>query len=378
MAVFILLTLPCWPAFAQTATVSSVIPSSGVQGATVPITLTGTGFLSGDIRLRVSGAGVVVISIRVLDDTHLNAVLILSGAAGTRTIGVETSAGPSNTVAFKITQSPLDSASELFVEHFSGSNGGPGYTDGVGLQARFLSPGQMWGNSQTVYILASKAIRKMDLATARVETVGGLSSHYLRGIWGDGRAMYVVDGDTVNKIDLSSGQVTTIAANLRPAEGLWGDGTYLYFPTLNSVSRIDIATGNVTTLAGSFNFLTSIWGDAGFLYVTDENGLRQINTATGEVRTIATIADEPVQGVLVPRRYFHPAPRSKTPGHSHSAYRPSNRRRHLRAISRIRGHGVASLRFRQVWPSRIRPARPRRSNWNCLQCPDRTSEAPAI
>jgi len=99
----------------------SVTPSSGIQGATIAVTLTGSGFLSGQTSLSVNRPGIQIRNVRVLDPAHVNAILIVSAEPGTYQLGVGTREGPSNTVPFEVKPSPLDAATELRVEHFVGA-----------------------------------------------------------------------------------------------------------------------------------------------------------------------------------------------------------------------------------------------------------------
>ncbi|PYS18134.1 MAG: hypothetical protein DMG11_33930, partial [Acidobacteria bacterium] len=86
-------------------TLNSVTPSSGFQGATLNLTITGSGFASSGATVRI-GAGVTVNSIRVVDANSIVANVTLLGDPGIRTITVESS-GTSNSLPFEILSSPL-------------------------------------------------------------------------------------------------------------------------------------------------------------------------------------------------------------------------------------------------------------------------------
>lgn len=92
----------------QTPTLSSVSPSSGVQGTTVSVTLTGTHFLTGATTVAVSGADVTVSNVNVVSTTSLTADFAISSSAalGARTVTVTTSGGTSGTESFTVNPPP--------------------------------------------------------------------------------------------------------------------------------------------------------------------------------------------------------------------------------------------------------------------------------
>jgi hypothetical protein len=84
-------------------TLSSISPSSGTQGATVPVTLTGTDFVSG-AAVNVSGSGVTVSNVSAVSTTQLTATFTIASnaSAGTVNVTVTTPAGTSGSVPFGI------------------------------------------------------------------------------------------------------------------------------------------------------------------------------------------------------------------------------------------------------------------------------------
>lgn len=85
-------------------TLTSVSPGSGLQGATVNATLTGTNFVTGNTTVTVSGTGVTVSNVTVNSATSLTAdFTIASGATtGARTVHVTTPTGNSGTRTFNV------------------------------------------------------------------------------------------------------------------------------------------------------------------------------------------------------------------------------------------------------------------------------------
>lgn len=84
-------------------------PSTGVDGATVPVTLTGSGFLGLDLgvatTLTISGTLVTISNIVVVNDTTITADFIIDPAAATtaRNVTVITTQGASNPLPFTVT-----------------------------------------------------------------------------------------------------------------------------------------------------------------------------------------------------------------------------------------------------------------------------------
>jgi FtsP/CotA-like multicopper oxidase with cupredoxin domain len=84
-------------------TLTSIAPTAGMRGTTVPITLTGT-LLTGATAVTASGTGVTASLLTVVNDTQVTASLTIAATAGTGThnITVTTPAGTTNSVAFTV------------------------------------------------------------------------------------------------------------------------------------------------------------------------------------------------------------------------------------------------------------------------------------
>ena len=78
-------------------------PAIGVQGASVPVTLTGTNFVSG-ATVAVSNPGVAVGSVTVVSDKRITATLTIGATAalGAANMTVTTSAGTSAAAVFTV------------------------------------------------------------------------------------------------------------------------------------------------------------------------------------------------------------------------------------------------------------------------------------
>jgi hypothetical protein len=106
---------------AQAPTLASLSPAQGVQGTTVPVTLTGSRFIAG-ATVNVSGAGVVATNVVVTSPTSISANLVInsSAAVGARAVFVATANGTSGTQNFTVTASaPVESWSNWLLQHGS-------------------------------------------------------------------------------------------------------------------------------------------------------------------------------------------------------------------------------------------------------------------
>lgn len=95
------------PGAPDTPTLTAVSPSSGVQGSTVAVTLTGTNFVDG-ATVAVSGEGVTVSDVVIASATSITATLTIDAgaAAGARNVTVTTAGGTTGAQSFTITELP--------------------------------------------------------------------------------------------------------------------------------------------------------------------------------------------------------------------------------------------------------------------------------
>ena len=84
-------------------TLNSMSPNSGVQGQSVPVTLTGTNFVAG-ATINLSGAGITVSSTTVVSATQITATFTIAAnaATGAQNITVTTSGGTSGAQTFTV------------------------------------------------------------------------------------------------------------------------------------------------------------------------------------------------------------------------------------------------------------------------------------
>ncbi len=225
------------------------------------------------------------------------------------------------------------------VSTVAGIAGTIGSDDLVGTLAKFYQPnGVTTDGKGNLYITDywNHIIRKMELATGKVETFAGVKGiggsantadgpptfYSPNAITSDGDFLYVTDANfTVRKINILDRTVTTLAglagnsgsvdhvtgsdARFNQLNGITNDAKYLYVTdSSNTIRWIDKVSGTVKTLAGSsgsvgsddgigsaarFNLPTRITCDGPNLYVCDFNNrtVRVIDIATGKVERIA-------------------------------------------------------------------------------------------
>jgi cellulose 1,4-beta-cellobiosidase len=84
-------------------TLTTITPTSGLHGATVPVTFTGAN-LTGATTVTVSGSGITVNSIAVVNPTTVTANFVIASTASltARTVSVTTPIGTTGTVSFTV------------------------------------------------------------------------------------------------------------------------------------------------------------------------------------------------------------------------------------------------------------------------------------
>ncbi len=329
-------------------TLTSISPSSGVQGTTLAVTFTGTGFIPGATAIVTPATGIVVTSVNVVTSNSLTAMIVPTGLAGSYALAVATLGGTSGTASFTINSNTLGPADLLAVTHLAGSPGGDGSFDGAGSAARLSSPMGVWADASTIYVADTynNTIRQISRSTGVVTTLAGSPGQtgfqdgigtaaqfdYPTAIWGDAINLYVADtyNEAIRIVNRATASVTTLAggnygaadgtgpaARFNGPQGIWGDGTTLYVAdTYNdTIRKIVIATGQVTTFAGlagfqeswdgngsgaRFYYPSGIWGDGTNLFVADltNSTIRKIvingavvTTFAGSARIFGSVDD---------------------------------------------------------------------------------------
>lgn len=223
---------------------------------------------------------------------------------------------------------------------FAGQPGQGGTADGNGTTARISGAGVLTANATHLFMAeeASRRIRRVNVATALVETIAGDGSQgstdaaiglnasfgSLEALATDGSTVWVADG--ANRVIRAMSATAPYAVTTAVGSGIQGymDGNgaavqfdgirgltyfkgyvYLLDPTAATLRRYDPATGDVITLAGTPYMTGQVDGfgmnarfisprymvsdGSGMLFIADTNGnqIRAYNTVTTEVTTFA-------------------------------------------------------------------------------------------
>ena len=186
---------------AATPTLTLVTPNTGTQGRSVPVTLTGTNFVSG-ASVAVSNPGVTVNNAVVVSATQITATLSIASAAavGNANVSVTTAGGTTGTVVFTVL--PVPTISGLSQTTCAGgaqiviSGSGFGATQGTGavwLGSNYATV-VSWSDTQVTAVVASNS----QSGTARIRQ---------GGVWSNAVALSVT---------------TATIANVTPASALPG------------------------------------------------------------------------------------------------------------------------------------------------------------
>ncbi|HKD05319.1 MAG TPA: IPT/TIG domain-containing protein [Bryobacteraceae bacterium] len=98
----------------NTPTLSSISPSSGAQGTSVSVTLTGTNLVS-PATINIAGTGVSATNVTLVSGTSITAtfVIAVSAATGAHNVSVTTTNGTTATLPFNVTPPPPPTLSSI-------------------------------------------------------------------------------------------------------------------------------------------------------------------------------------------------------------------------------------------------------------------------
>ncbi len=180
------------------------------------------------------------------------------------------------------------------VTTFAGQTGVIGHTDGTGTAAVFSEPFGITNDGTNLYVTDNGCIRKVEIATAKVTTIAGVSTQTQGHVDGTGTAARF--GQIIG--------ITTDGTNLYVVDPIFVSGA-IAMPMAGTIRKIVISTGEVTTIAGSttvigttngigtaatFSYPSSITTDGVNLYITEQGAseIRKIVISTGEVSKVAS------------------------------------------------------------------------------------------
>ncbi len=294
-----------------------ISPNHADLGTSVSVRLSGANFVPDATAVSISGSGIVVDNIHVLDSSNLTATLRVSPSAeiGRRDVAIATPFGTSYVQAFTVHLPTLTSSS------ITSGHAGLAYTitlTGTG----FIE------NGTTVSIGSLPQLTEVSVdsstqlsATVRIpaRTTPGVYRLYVTTALGqsnhlDFTVLPAVPGvPTQMEVDFFVGDLQRGAADgvrqssrFNQPSSVWGNRAALYVTDTgnHTIRKIERTTGAVSTFAGSaedsgfvdgprevarFQHPDGIWGDGVNLYVTDtgNHAVRRIDLASGAVTTLS-------------------------------------------------------------------------------------------
>jgi sugar lactone lactonase YvrE len=200
---------------------------------------------------------------------------------------------------------------------------------GEGLEPHFNLPTQIASDGTFLFVAdtGNSTIRKIDLASKKVSTIGGQAGtdgkddgpatkstyNHPRGIATDGKFVYVADtaNQLIRKIDLSSAATTTFAgqagvqgmqdgvgaaATFNNPEALACDGINLYLADSDNqaIRKIALADGTVSTITqvnGHIGSGITVTKDGSTVYFSDttSNAVQRLDVASKNVTPLAPL-----------------------------------------------------------------------------------------
>jgi len=237
-------------AFTVTAapTLTSISPTTGVQGTNVPVTLTGTNF-AGTATVNVSGSGVTVSNVQVVSATQITANFGIAANAvvGGDTVTVTSSGVTTNGVTFTVTAAPTLTS----ISPASGAQGANVPVTLTGTNFAANSTVNVSGSGVTVsnvqVVSATQITATFGIAANA--TLGGYTVSVTSSGMNSNGAMFTVTSAMVpvlNSLSPASGgagnsvPVTLIGANFIAGATLSSTNSALSFSNVNVVSGTQI------------------------------------------------------------------------------------------------------------------------------------------
>jgi hypothetical protein len=289
----------------STATISNILPKSGVPGTQVTITGSGFGATQGSGQAWLGTANAVVQS---WSDTQIIAVVAIGSMSANAQVlqnGVMTNAVPFSVTSLSITNITPNSGAAGTTITITGSGFGSTQGNGTVLIGGTNGEVMSWNDTQIVALVAPNAVT----GVARVEQ---------NGIWSNAVSFTVPSsGDDVvslapDTLSLIVGQTYTIQAENASGQPVTGLNWTSSNPNIVTLSTDDpplltaVAAGHVTITAGSASadiivtYLTQpgtpIWSNSGDGFAV-ASIVPAIPSATGVADVFAFRADGTVQAI---------------------------------------------------------------------------------
>ncbi|MGP8176261.1 MAG: beta strand repeat-containing protein [Terracidiphilus sp.] len=267
-------------------TLTSVSPSSGAQGGSVPVTLTGANFVSG-ATVSTTNSGITVSNVTVMGATQITALFTIGGSATLGAAAVVVTAGgvASNGVSFTVARVPsitgLSPTSGVAGVQVTISGSGFGSAQGTGSVWLGSTRGTVvsWSDNQIVAAVASNSTS----GTAQVQQ---------GGVWSNPEP-FTVNTATISSVTPASGapgtQVTIAGSGFGAAQG----SGQVWLGTLNGAVQSWSDTQIVALVAagsasGNAQVLQNGVMSTGFPFTVNTLQLASVSPASGVAGTSVT------------------------------------------------------------------------------------------
>ena len=270
-------------------TLTSITPATGVQGATVAVTLVGTGFVAAGTTVVVSGADVVVSDVIVSSTTQLAADVWIAPDAtvGERSVSVTTTEGTSNSRPFTVTAAVVTPGAPTLTS-VTPDTGVQGTTVPVALVGTGFVVGAttvaVSGTGVTVsaVVVSSPTALTADLVLAVGATVSGRSVTVTTAAGTSSARPFTVTaapGPTLTSVSPTSGdQGDTVSVTLVGTGFVIGATTVAVSGTGVTVSAVVVASS--TSLTADFGIAVGATLSARSVTVTTATGTSSARTFT--------------------------------------------------------------------------------------------------
>ena len=223
-------------------TLTSISPSTGSQGSSVPVTLTGTNFVA-PLTVNIGGTGTTVSNVVVVSSTSVTANLAVAASAGVGqyNVSVTTSAGTSGNVSFSVTAA---GSMVPTLTSITPSSGSPGTSVNVTLTGTNFTP-------QAGVRLAGASAAQGNVVVVNATTITATFTLSSTVATGPHNVYVVTSAGNSNIVPFTvvSAPPPPTLTSISPATGAQGASVKVTLTGTNFVSgaTVNVSTAGVTT-----------------------------------------------------------------------------------------------------------------------------------
>jgi uncharacterized protein (TIGR03437 family) len=227
-----------------TPTLSSISPSSGVQGTSVPVTLTGSNFIAG-ASVSPGNAGITVSGVTVVSSTQITATFAISASAslGAGNVTVTTSAGTTTGVSFTVTAPPT-------LTSITPNSG----TAGTSVSVTLTGTNFVTGGGTLVKVSSGAAVSSVNVISATQLTatfaISGAAS-------GSANVSVTTSGGTSGTVPFSYSPPVPTLTSVSPNSGARGTGVTVTLAGTNFIAGATVSSGNAGVGVSGVNVVSS-------------------------------------------------------------------------------------------------------------------------